>query len=92
MAKAWLDTVRALSALSLRKTQDPHKRERRGGGRGGDLCPFCFHDDALRPADRFHSFHSIGTLRRHVSRAHSSTMTSLSPVPCPYVGCESMLG
>ena len=88
----WSDAVRALSALSSRKPKIHTSGSEGEGEEEGDLCPFCLHDDALRPADRFHPFHSIGTLRRHVSRAHSSTMTSLSPVPCPYVGCEYMLG
>ena len=91
-AKAWSDTVRALSALSLRKPRI-HTSGSEGEGEGeGDLCPFCVHDDTLRPTDKFHQLHSIGTLRKHVSRAHSSAVTSLSPVPCPYFGCESMLG
>ena len=91
-AKVWSDTVCALSALSLRKPRI-HISGSEGKGEGeGDLCPFCVHDDTLRLTDRSHPFHSIGTLRRHVSRVHSSAMTSLSPVPCPYVRCESMLG
>ena len=76
-AKVWSDTVRALSALSLRKPRiHISGSEGKGEGEGG-LCPFCVHDDTLRLADRFHPFHSIGTLRRHVSRAHSSAMASL---------------
>ena len=55
-----------------------------------NLCSLCYNYDALRPADSFHSFHSIGALRGHVNRAHSSATTTLSPVYCPYAECETM--
>ena len=86
-SQAWSDTVCALSALSSRK---PKIHTNASQGKGG-LCPFCYNDGALRPVDRSHLFHSIGTLKRHVSRAHSSATTSLSPVYCPYVGCKIRL-
>ena len=86
-AQAWSGTVRVLSTLSLRK---PRIHTNASQGKGG-LCPFCYNDGALRPVDRFHLFHSIGTLKRRVSRAHSSATTSLSPVYCPYVGCKIRL-
>jgi hypothetical protein len=86
-APTWSDTVRALSALCLQKPKI-HSKASDGGG---NMCPFCYGDDTLRPVDRFHSFHSIGTLRMHATRVHSSTTTSLSSVKCPYVECETTL-
>ena len=86
-AQAWSDTVRALSALSLRKPKI-HTNVSEGEE---NLCPFCYNDDALQSADRFHSFYSIGVLRRHINKARSPATTSLSPVNCPYVECKTML-
>ena len=47
-AKVWADTVRALSALSLRKprihTSRSKREEEAEGEAEGDLCPLCFHD------------------------------------------------
>ena len=86
-ASAWSDTVRALSALCL---QGPKIHAGFGEG-GGGLCPFCFGYDTLRPTEKSHSFHSIGTLRRHINRVHSSATTSPGPISCPYVECKTMM-
>ena len=87
-AQAWSGTMRALSALSLRKPKI-HTNLNASEGKGG-LCQPCY-NDALRPADRFHSFHSIASLGIHVNRAHSSATTPLSPLYCPYVECKTTL-
>ena len=86
-APAWSDTVRALSTLCLQRPRI-HTKPREGEEK---QCPFCYRDDTLLPADRFHSFHSIGTLRTHVNRVHLSAMTSPGPINCPYVECETMM-
>ena len=87
-ASAWSDTVRALSTLCLQRPKiHTTLREEEE-----NLCPFCFGDGTLQPADRFHSFHSIGTPRRHINRVHSSATTSPGPINCPYVVvCETMM-
>ena len=87
MVQAWSDTVHTLSALSLRKP----KIHRNASEGGGNLCPFYYKDDAVLSADRFHSFHSIGTLSGRVNNAHTSATPSLSPADCSYVECEIML-
>ena len=55
-AQTWSDTVCALSGHSLRKP----RLHINTSTRDEYPCPPCFNDDALRPVDRFHSFHSTG--------------------------------
>ena len=55
----WSETVRALSALC---TQKPHSHTKASEGEKS-LCLFCYNNDKISPADRFHPFFSLGTVR-----------------------------
>lgn len=72
-------TVHALSTLCLQRPRI-HTEPREGEE---NLCPFCIGDDTLRPADRLHSLHSIGTPRTHVNMVHLSATTSPGPIKHP---------
>ena len=56
-----------------------------------NLHLFCYNDDNLSPADRFHSFFSLGTLRTHINKKHSPITASREPVNCPYPACTPTL-
>ena len=70
----WSETVCALSALCAKQPRI-HAKMAMGGE---NLCSFCFNDDKLSPADRFHSFFSSGTLKTHINKRHSPTTASES--------------
>ena len=82
----WSETVHALTTLC---TQKP--RIHTGATEGKNLCLFCYIDGELSPADRFHSFHSLGTLRTHINGKHLPITTSLTPVDYPYPACAPAL-
>ena len=83
----WSETVRALSTLCAQKPRI-HTKATEGGE---NLCLFCYNDDKLSPADRFHSFFSLTTLRIHVSKRHLPITTSPESVNCPYPACAHTL-
>ena len=82
----WSETVRALTTLCAQKLHIHAKATE-----GENLCLFCYTDDKLSSADRFHFFYSLGTLRPHVNRNHLPITTSLVPVKCPYPACAHTL-
>ena len=83
----WSETVRALSALCTQKLRI-HTKATEGEE---NLCLFCYNDDKLLLADRFHSFFSLSTLRIHIKRRHLPITTSPEPVDCPYPACAPTL-
>ena len=82
----WSETVHALTALCAQKPRIHAKATE-----GENLCLFCYIDDKLSPADWFHFFYSLGTLRTHINRNHSPITTSLVPVKCSYPACAPTL-
>ena len=78
-------------ACAVRSLFAKPKIHRKASDGEKDLCPFCYDDDSLRPADRLHSFHSDGTLRTHIQRMHSVITGSPGPVRCPYAECGTTL-
>ena len=87
MPDKWSETVRALSALC---TQKPRIHTKASEGEKS-LCQLCCNDDKIPPADRFHSFFSLGTLRAHINKRHLSITASRESVDCPYLGCAVTL-
>ena len=65
----WPETVCALSALCVQKPRI-HTKVVMGEK---NLCPFCLSDNKLSPADRLHSFFSLGTLRTHINETFNES-------------------
>ena len=65
----WSETVRAFSTLC---TQIPRIYTKATKGEE-NLCLFCYNDDKLSPADRLHSFFSLGTLRTHINETFNES-------------------
>lgn len=78
----WSDAVRALTA---HRAQKP--RIHTNGIKGKkNLCLSYHDDDKLSPADRFHEFFSLGTLRAHINKNHyhpyyGTSITGQLPIP-----------
>ena len=71
----WSETVRALSVLCTQKPRIHTKATESEE----NLCLFCYSDDKLSPADRFHSFYSLRTLRAHINKKYLPIMESREP-------------
>lgn len=82
----WANAVRALANLCRQKPPIHSKPST-----GEVKCPFCLKDDHLRLSDRSHSFHNVGTLRKHISRKHAAQTTTQTSVTCPFAHCQTEL-
>ena len=89
MPNKWSETVCAPPALCA---QQPRTYTKVTMGKENP-CLFFHSDDNLKllPADRFHSFFSLGTLRIHINKRHLPITASREPVNCPYPACAPTL-
>lgn len=92
---SWADALRSLTDICLQKPtvhrSAAWKAPMDNTTSGTRLCPFCVFDKQTQQADREHEFHSVATLRKHISRRHAEPTTSTKPIGCPFEQCVDEL-